>query len=212
MNRISIHPDPNAPNSRDIIRIGDPNYFPLVVLTCDKDDYSRGYRVEACVPTKNLITYIRECNDFDSQGFPHNIIETRYDIDGNFVEKSVYRIIKVELNPSISDEVFELRPPANYEVDDRRPPEKRPKDVSYLTTEEVREILKQVDKAYREKDLATLKGFLKHKSWRVRSSALSLITGVAEGEELKEIVKSVRNDEDDEVRKKAEQILERLQK
>jgi hypothetical protein len=212
VNRINIYPDPNSHKARDVIEIGDPNYFPAAVLMCDRQDYSRVYRTEFHMPITNQIIYVRECDNFDSNGFPHNITEIKYDKDGNFLEKSVYKIIKVELNPSISNEVFELKPPADYEVDDHRPLEKRPKNVTYLTTEVVEETLKQVDKAYREKDLATLKEFLKHESWRVRSSALGLITGVTEGEELKEIVESVRNDENNEVRKKADRILERFQR
>jgi hypothetical protein len=123
VNKIGISPDPNAPDTRDIIEMGDPNYFPTVVLICDRKNYSRVYRTEFYMPTTNQIILLRECSDFDSQGFPHNITETRWDKDGNFVEKSVYRVIKVDLNPSIPDEVFAFSPPAGYKVTDLR---KRP--------------------------------------------------------------------------------------
>jgi len=116
VNRIAIRSDPNAPDTRDIIEIGDPNHFPSVVLICDSKDYSRVYHIEAQIPTKTQIMYIRECSDFDSQGFPHNITEIQYDKDGNLTKKSVYRIEKVELNPLIPDEVFEFRPPPGYKV------------------------------------------------------------------------------------------------
>jgi len=119
-NRISIHSDPNAPGTRDIIEMGDPNHFPSVILICDKKDYSRVYHTEFRIPMTNQIRYIRECDNFNSQGFPHNVTEIKYDEYGNFVEKSVYKIIKVELNPSIPAEVFEFHPSENYKVVDHR--------------------------------------------------------------------------------------------
>jgi hypothetical protein len=118
--RIGIRPDPNAPDTRDIVEMGYPNYFPSPVLICEKKDYSRVYRTELHIPTTNQIIYIRECGNFDSNGFPHNITEIKYDKDGNLAEKSVYRVIKVELNPSIPDEVFEFKPPGGYNVTDLR--------------------------------------------------------------------------------------------
>jgi hypothetical protein len=120
-NRIAIHPDPNASGTRDIVETGDPNYFPTDVWICDRQDYSRVYRFEGRNPMTNQNIYIRECSDFDSNGFPHNITEIKYDKDGNLKEKSVYRIIKVELNPSIPADVFEFHPPESYKVVDHRP-------------------------------------------------------------------------------------------
>ena len=120
VNRIAIRSDPNDPDTRDIIEIGDPNHFPLVALICDRKDYSRVYHIEAQIPTKTQIMYIRECSDFDSQGFPHNITEIQYDKDGNLTKKSVYRIEKVELNPVIPDEIFKFNPPEGYKVIDSR--------------------------------------------------------------------------------------------
>ncbi len=120
VNRISIRPDPNAPSTRVIIEMGDLNYFPTTILICDIEDYSQVYRAEFHIPTTNKLIYLRECNNFDSNGFPHNITEIKYDKDGNLVEKSVYRIIKVELNPSIPAEVFEFHPPKGYKITDYR--------------------------------------------------------------------------------------------
>lgn len=120
VNRISIYSDPAAPNRRDVVEVGDPNYFPTAVLICDRNDYSCVYRTEYHVPTTNKLIYLRECSDFDSNGFPHNITEIKYDKDGNFAEESVYRVIKVELNPLIPANVFEFNPPQNYKVVDQR--------------------------------------------------------------------------------------------
>lgn len=118
--RIAIRSDPNAPKTRDIIEIGDPNHFPSYVVICDRKDYSRVYHIEALIPTTTQIIYIRECIDFDSQGFPHNIIEIKFDKDGNLKKESVYRIEKVELNPVIPDEIFKFNPPEGYKVQDSR--------------------------------------------------------------------------------------------
>jgi hypothetical protein len=116
VNRICVRPDLNAPDTRDVIEVGDPNYFPSAILTCDRNDYSRVYRTEFHIPTTNQITYIRECGDFDSNGFPYNITEIKNDKDGNLVERSVYKVEKVELNPTIPAEIFEFHPPEGYKV------------------------------------------------------------------------------------------------
>jgi hypothetical protein len=210
--QVKIVPDPNNPQTRERIEFGLLRYPERDVIICDRKDYSRVYHAEFGIPTTGKIVYRRECSNFDSKGFPHNITEIQYDKDGNFVKKSVYRIINVDLNPSIPDEVFKFKPPDDYEVDDQRPPEKRPENVNYLRTEDVRKTLEEVNKAFEKRDLTALKEFLKHKSWRVRNLALGLITGVAEGEELKKIAESVKEDKKNEVREKAERILKRLQK
>jgi hypothetical protein len=119
--RIGIRPDPNSPDTREIVEMGDINHFPAAVLICDRKDYSCVYRTEIHIPTTNKIIYIRECDDFDSNGFPHNITEIKYDKDGNLVKKSVYKIIKVELNPLIPADVFEFHPSESYKVVDNRP-------------------------------------------------------------------------------------------
>jgi len=118
--RIDIGPDPNAPTARDRIQMGDPNHFPAVVLVCDKGDYSRVYRTEFRNATTNRIAYVRECDDFDANGFPHKVTETRYDEEGDFVENSHYTVIGVELNLSIPSEVFKFNAPEGYKVVDRR--------------------------------------------------------------------------------------------
>jgi hypothetical protein len=118
--RIGIRHDPNAPGTRDIVEIGDSNHFPSIVLICDRNDYSRVYRTEFHTPTTNQIMYIRECDNFNSNGFPHNITEIKYDMEGNLKEKSVYNIVSVDLNPSFPDDLFRFNPPEGYKVVDNR--------------------------------------------------------------------------------------------
>ncbi len=119
VNRIGIRPDPNAPGTRDIVEMGDSNHFPSVLI-CDRKDYSRVYRTEFHNPITNQIIYIRECGNFDSNGFPHNITEIKYDREGNLKEKSVYNIVSVDLNPSLPDDLFRFNPPEGYKVVDNR--------------------------------------------------------------------------------------------
>jgi len=119
--RIGIHPDPKFPDTRDIVEMGDINHFPAAVLICDRKDYSCVYRTEIHIPTTNKIIYIRECSDFDSNGFPHNISEIKYDKDGNLSKKSVYKIESVKLNPTIPLEIFEFHQPKDYKLVDNRP-------------------------------------------------------------------------------------------
>jgi len=118
--QVKITPDTNAPKTRDRTEVGPLRYSQRDVIICDKKDYSHVYHAEFRIPGIDHIVYLRDCSNFDSQGFPHNITEIQYDKDGNLKEKSVYRVIKVELNPSISAEVFEFHPPEGYKVVDHR--------------------------------------------------------------------------------------------
>lgn len=120
VNKISVYPDPNAPDTKDKIEIGDPNSFPTAIMVCDRKDYSRVYHAEYHIPTTNQLIYFRECGNFNSNGFPHNITEIRYDANGNFMEKSVYKVLNVELNSSIPSEIFKIHPPQGYKIVDQR--------------------------------------------------------------------------------------------
>ena len=118
--RLTIVPAPNAPATRDHIELRHPDYPLGTVLICDRNDYSRVYSVKSYVPATGHLSYVRECSNFDSQGFPHNATVIEYDIDGKLKKKQVYRVTKVQLNPVIPSEVFEFRPPEGYKVTDLR--------------------------------------------------------------------------------------------
>jgi hypothetical protein len=119
-NHLTIRPDPNNPDTRDRIEINDANNPCGTIMICDREDYSRIYYTSICMPSTGKVFYVRECNDFDSQGFPHYIKEIQYELNGDLKEKSVYRIEKVELNSVIPDEVFAFNPPEGYKVTDNR--------------------------------------------------------------------------------------------
>jgi hypothetical protein len=118
--RLTIVADPDASATRDRVELRDPDYAGGTVFICDRNDYSRIYSARSYLPATGQLSYMRECGNFDSQGFPRNITEIQYDKDGNLKEKSVYTILQVQLNPSIPDEVFEFNPPEGYKVTDLR--------------------------------------------------------------------------------------------
>ncbi|MHC4155301.1 MAG: LolA family protein [Planctomycetota bacterium] len=117
---LTVIPDPEAPSTRDRIELRDPNYGITTILICDRNDYSRLYSLKSYMPTTGHVSYVRECSNFDSQGFPHNAVVIEYDIEGKLKKKETYIIEEVDLNPVIPDEVFKFNPPDGYKVTDLR--------------------------------------------------------------------------------------------
>jgi hypothetical protein len=76
--------------------------------------------VKSYLPTTGDLSYVRQCSNFDSRGFPHNATVIEYDVDGKLKKKEVYKVWKVQFNPVIPSEVFEFRPPEGYKVTDLR--------------------------------------------------------------------------------------------
>lgn len=120
MLRVRINPDPNNPDTRDRIEIKSDDYPCGTVIICNREDYSRVYYMEVCNPGTGELLYIKEFSDFDSQDFPRKATIIEYDLDGKLKKKEVYIVEKVELNPSIQDDVFEFQPPVGYKVTDFR--------------------------------------------------------------------------------------------
>lgn len=121
-----IGPDPNAPATRDLIEVKDPEFPGGPVLICDRDDYSRVYCIRSYQYKTGRLLRVREFSNYDSQGFPHNVTVIEYDADGKLKKKEVYTFEKVVLNPAIPDEVFEFHPPEGYTVQDLRKSESEP--------------------------------------------------------------------------------------
>jgi hypothetical protein len=119
---VKIRPDVNEPDFKSVIEIKMPKNSsePGLILVCDKSDYSKIYYFEAKNTLNGKTLFKRECDNFDKYGFPHNATIIEYDMDGKIVEKKVYKIEKVELNPTIPDEVFNFKPPSDYKISDMR--------------------------------------------------------------------------------------------
>jgi len=204
--RLFIIPDPNKPDSRDRIEIKDPNSPGGIVLICDREDYSRVYYSEIRNPLTGKLLVTKECSNFDAQGFPHNAIIIKFDMDGNLKEKEVYTIEEVELDPNIPDDVFEFRPPKGYDVTDLRHGSGYDEKVKRES-----EALAQLYKLHEVSDIPELKSLLKHESWKIRITALKIIAGLAKDPAvLRDIAASMQNDEHPDVRKEANRILQRI--
>jgi hypothetical protein len=187
---VRICPDPNAPERRERIEIRVPNDagLPMAVLICDKEDYSRVYYYEARHPASSRPLTVRECDEFDRQGFPRKAIATEYNIDGSLKTKQAYIITMIELDPNIPDEVFEFNPPNDYAVTDLRlPPAER-------------------DAA----EVVRLKGMLEHDSWTDRFRALTALKQILKGDpvQLRDIAEGMVTDEHAAVRKLATTIID----
>lgn len=152
--------------------------------------------------------FIRECSDFDSQGFPHYITEIHYDKNGNFKEKSVYRITKVELNPSINNEVFASNPPEDYQI-----METDANGISSVIRERPFDAaMRKLLEARKKKDVDTLKGLLGHEMWKMRLMSLQALEPLLaqDMKGLKEVATILENDENPSVREQAGKILRRI--
>jgi hypothetical protein len=207
---VRICSEPNAVQTRDRIQISDVNNQTLnTIFVCNKNDYSRVYYIEVRMPPTGKPLYIKECNDFDAQGFPHNVSVTEYDLDGNLKKKEIYEIVDVNLNPTISDDVFAFRPPADYEIVQIAPDGTRTVIREKGGIEGAMHILL---KAQKEKDVETLKGLLGHEIWQIRLRSLQVLESLSaqDTKGLKEAATILENDENPSVREQAGKILRRI--
>jgi hypothetical protein len=208
--RVMISPDPNNPSKRDRIEIKSTEYPCGTVIICDKEDYSRVYYLEICNPGTGKLLQIKQCSNFDNQGFPHNATIIEYDMNGELKKKEVYTIEKVELNPVISKDVFEFTPPEEYEITEI--------DTNG-TVKVIREkggiegAMIRWTKAVKEKDIETLTELLGHEIWQVRLRSLQVLEQLLaqDGKRLEETAMVLENDENPKVREQAEKILHRIQ-
>lgn len=213
--RITINPAPDNPNEKERIEVRGNESSCGTIMVYAKEDYSHVYYIEVCNPSTGKPLYIRECSDFDSQGFPHNITETQYDLAGNFKEKLIYRVEKVRLNPVIPDEVFEFNPPEDYQItkiDEAT-------GASTVIHEKGGDMWK-LRVAQKTKDIKTLKELLKNKEWKIRLEALKsleVFLKVSTGEDketleeaLEEAVVILKDDDNPTVREEVEKVLQNL--
>lgn len=207
--RITVSPDLNRPDSRERIEIKADSFPCGAIMVCDKEDYSKVYYLEACNPATGKPLYVRELNDFDRQGFPHSSITEEYDLNGEIKKSEVCTIEKVELNPSISDEVFEFSPPRGYEVVDMQSKNLAKTNKEFEEEAEAFDMLRDLRT---RSDIPALRNLLSHKSWKVRLTALRKLNNLLakEPDLLIEITMPMKHDENDLVKKEASKILQRV--
>lgn len=94
---------------------------PILVMQCDQSDYSKVYLLEAYDLTTGHCIQRRECNGFDSKGFPEEMRISNYSRDtGDLLKEAKYAIESVELNKEIPVEFFDFSLPSGYSLVDRR--------------------------------------------------------------------------------------------
>ncbi|MBN1787517.1 MAG: hypothetical protein JW806_03900 [Sedimentisphaerales bacterium] len=207
--RVTVRPDPNNPNKRDRIDIKSDESPLETVIICDRENYSHIYYMEGFNSQSGKPLLIKRCDNFDSQGFPHNATVINYDINGNFDEEKIYRIEKVELNPVIPKNIFEYLPPDDYGIT-----EISPNGENRVIREKggIEGAMIKHSKAVSEKDIETLVELLKHEIWEVRLRSLQVLEKFLKDDEegLKNAAILLKNDENPQVRQKANAILSRL--
>jgi hypothetical protein len=192
---IDIQPDKDAPETRDKIKVEfiNPSKQTTMIFTmiCSRKDYSIVYNCESHNLSTGELVFERRADNFDSQGFPHNFIEIQYDNSGQVNFSDEFRIESVSLNKPIPSEAFEFRPPAGYKVTDYRktPDEQKAADIEYF------------------------KSWLKDENWTRRYRALTRLKELMKDKpvEYKEIVTSMLNDKQPQVRMAAESVLQSLE-
>jgi hypothetical protein len=207
---VNIRSDVNEPASKDVIEIKMPKDSRVSeFIVCDKNDYSKIYRIENINPLNGKPLFKRECDNFDKYGFPHNAAITEYDMDGNVVNKKVYKIEKVEINPVISDEVFNFNPPQDYRI-----VEVDPNGTSRVIREKggLEGAFIKLQGAAKTKDIDALKALLESEFPKIRLASLQLLEHflAQNTEELKGMAELLENDEDSAVRQEATKVLLRL--
>ncbi|MGI6596170.1 MAG: hypothetical protein GX554_01745 [Elusimicrobia bacterium] len=94
---------------------------PIFSIICDPTDYNRVYRYERYNFSDCSLNYVRECDKFNSQGFPMVVNIFNY-IDGKVSDYDKNTVEKVNLNSNVSDDIFKFNPPVEYGIIDRSLP------------------------------------------------------------------------------------------
>jgi len=109
---VDIQPDKDKPETRDKIELEfiNPSKQTTFKLTmvCSRQDYSIVYNCESRNLSTGELVFERRADNFDSQGFPHNLIEVQYDNSGQVKISDEFRIESVSLNKPIPSEAFEF--------------------------------------------------------------------------------------------------------
>ncbi|MBN2020483.1 MAG: hypothetical protein JW749_09685 [Sedimentisphaerales bacterium] len=213
---IEISPDENDPNVKEKVLMGfyakdsnDP--FLKSIMVCAKEDYSRVYYHETRNVAMHQLISTRICRDFDSQGFPHNVIETRYDKEGKVKYSEHYQIQNVQINVPIPKETFTFSPPVDYEI-----VEVDPNGTRKIIREKggFEGGVQKFRKAAKAKDIEALKELLGYESDSIRLMSLQVLEHLLakDPNELKDTATILKNDEDPNVREEAQKILDYIER
>ncbi len=191
---VRIRPDSDGADPRDRIELSfhgdEQDLYAEIVMVCGRSDYSRVYHYDVRIPATDRLVWTRACNDFDAQGFPHDVVVTEYDGQGNVAYQETYDIQSVRINAPIPDAVFQFDPPKDYVVMDLR-----------LTPAE-----------QQAAEIVRLKEWLTHESWTDRVQALVALGKQLRDkpEELRAIATVMEDDEHPQVRAAAGMIRRRI--
>jgi hypothetical protein len=205
---IKICTEPNTIQHRERVEL-DVNQVPLAIFICDSNDYSLIYYTEVRMPITGKLIYIKECNDFDSQGIARNVAVTKYELDGSLKERKIYKILDVNINAVLSEDLFTFNPPEEYEII-----EVEPNGARKVIREKggIEGAMRVLLKAQKGKNIETLKNLLGHEIWQIRLRSLQVLSSLLEQnrEELKETATILKNDENLKVREEAQKILNHI--
>lgn len=205
----SISTDPNSQSQNIRIELGPEDMASAIVIVSDREDYSKVYDLKIYNPKTGQKLLSREFSNYQN-GYPHNVISTEYDLDGNFKEQKIFTFENVKLNPDIPLDVFEFNFPSGYEVYDMRDPNQFQKDAEANAAQlkMAQQILNMTN------NTEEIKSLLAHPKWEIRIQALRRLTFLLKDnpEELTEIAESLKDDPSPQVQKVVSEILETLKK
>jgi hypothetical protein len=109
---LAIEDNPESPKTKDNVEniLFGRKKKPILktLVTVDKNDYSIVYDYREILMSTGNLMKTETRSDFDSYGFPHKVVLNEYDNEGKVKLHQVYEIENVHINPSFSDDVFNM--------------------------------------------------------------------------------------------------------
>lgn len=140
---------------------------------------------------------------------PYSAEITEYKITGELKRKEIYEVEKVDLNPVLTNDIFEFAPPEDYKV-----MEKEPNGVVKVIRGKggIEEAMLMIQKAKKTGDIITIKELLNHEKWQIRLRSLQVLENLLAQDKqgLQDAADLVKNDEEPKVRENAKRILDNL--
>jgi hypothetical protein len=87
----------------------------------DRRDYARAYWFEAYAePGSKQVRVLKQVDSYDNNGMPVAFRLEQYDGNGKLIDADSVAFLKLTINPSLPDDVFEFTPPPGYSMIDTR--------------------------------------------------------------------------------------------